>query len=123
MGFVTISSAMSFVQSGKLKPIAVTSPQRSPIMPEVPTLMELGIEDYELDQWHGLLAPANTPPAVVAQLNQALSKIMQQAHIQDELKGLGYTPAQSTVQEFTQIIHADIDRFANLTHRVGLEVN
>ena len=85
--------------------------------------MELGIEDYELDQWHGLLAPANTPPAVVAQLNQALSKIMQQAHIQDELKGLGYTPAQSTVQEFTQIIHADIDRFANLTHRVGLEVN
>ena len=48
---------------------------------------------------------------------------MQQAHIQDELKGLGYTPAQSTVQEFTQIIHADIDRFANLTHRVGLEVN
>lgn len=123
MGFVTIASAMGFVQHGKLKPLAVTSPTRSPVMPDVPTMAELGIKDYELNQWHGLLAPAGTPSAIIMQLNQELSQIMQQEKIQHELQNLGYTTTRSTADEFTRIIHADIDRFAALTQRAGLQIN
>lgn len=123
MGIVTISSAMSFVQSGQLRPLAVTSPERSPVMPEVPTVMETGVKDYELDQWHGLLAPAGTPAETIEILNLVLMEIMNAEKMQDELKNLGYTPARSTAADFTEVIHTEIDRFSALTERIGLTMN
>lgn len=123
LGFVTISSAMSFVQSGQLRPLAVTSPERSPVMSEVSTVMQTGVEDYELDQWHGLLAPAGTPTETIETLNAALVEIMSAEKMQDELQLLGYTPARSTAAEFTEVIHTDIDRFSALTQRIGLKMN
>ncbi|MEM5776458.1 MAG: tripartite tricarboxylate transporter substrate-binding protein, partial [Anaerolineaceae bacterium] len=70
MGIVTASSAAPLIAAGRLRALAVTSPQRSPLLPEVPTVAEQGVAGYALDQWHGLLAPAATPPAVVAKLNK-----------------------------------------------------
>ena len=122
LGIVTISSAMSFVQSGKLRPLAVTSPEPSAVMPEVKSVMQTGVENYELNQWHGVLAPAGTPKAIVTQLNEVLADIMQDEKIQDKLKKLGYTPFRSTADEFKRVIHDDIDRFAGLTQRVGLQI-
>lgn len=122
LGIVTISSAMSFVQSGKLRPLAVTSPEPSAVMPEVKSVMQTGVENYELNQWHGVLAPAGTPKAIVTQLNEVLADIMQDEKIQDKLKKLGYTPFRSTADEFKRVIHDDIDRFAKLTQRVGLQI-
>lgn len=123
MGIVTISSAMSFVQSGQLRPLAVTSPVRSPVMLTVPTVMETGVEGYELDQWHGLLAPAGTPADIIEKLNKALVAILSTEKMHDELESLGYTNARSTAGEFTAVIHKDIDRFSALTKRIGLKMN
>lgn len=122
MGIVTISSAKAFIDNGKVKALAVTSPEPSPVLPAVPSVMEEGIENYQLNQWHGLLAPSETPTEIVTQLNLVLSEIMQDENIQHDLKNLGYTPTRGTADEFKRIVHQDIDRFVQLTQRVGLQI-
>ncbi len=123
LGIVTASSAAPLIAAGKLRALAVTSPKRSVFMPQVPTVAEQGWPDYELDQWHGLLAPAATPPAVVAKLNAAVATIMAQKDVRDGLREQGFTPAISTPQEFQAMINADIKRFTVLTEKIGLKTD
>lgn len=123
MGIVTISSAMSLIKNEQLRPLAVSSPKRSPVLPNTPTVIETGVDDYELDQWHGLLAPAGISAEIVEILNTTLSDIMSAEKIQDDLKALGYTPTFSTADEFKQTVNADIDRFVLLSQRIGLKLN
>src|SRR3546814_3938620 len=76
VGFVTASGALPSIKAGSLRALAVTSPQRSVLLPEVPTVAELGLPGYELDQWHGILAPAGTPQAIIERLNSAIAAVM-----------------------------------------------
>jgi len=123
MGVVTASSAAPLIAAGKLRALAVTSPKRSPLMPTVPTVAEQGVAGYALDQWHGLLAPAATPRAVIEKLNAAVAKIVSQPDTQAALRGQGFTPASSTPREFQSMIHADIDRYTALTASIGLRAD
>jgi tripartite-type tricarboxylate transporter receptor subunit TctC len=123
MGVVTASSAAPLIAAGKLRALAVTSPARSPLLPSVPTVAEQGVPGYALDQWHGLLAPAATPPAVVAKLNAAVAKIVQRPEVQAALREQGFTPASSTPREFQAMIDADIDRYTALTQAIGLRAD
>jgi tripartite-type tricarboxylate transporter receptor subunit TctC len=123
MGIVTASSAAPFLASGKLRALAVTSPQRSELMPAVPTVAEQGYPGYALDQWHGLLVPAATPAAVVARLNAAVAAIMRRDDMRHALLQLGYSPTASTPQAFQALIDADIERFGALTASMGLHAD
>jgi len=123
MGIVTASSAAPLIAAGKLRALAVTSPARSPLMPTVPTVAEQGIAGYALDQWHGLLAPAATPPAVLEKLNAAVTKIVRRPDVQASLREQGFTPASSTTREFQSMINADIDRYTALTDAIGLRAD
>jgi tripartite-type tricarboxylate transporter receptor subunit TctC len=123
MGVVTASSAAPLIAAGKLRALAVTSPARSPLMPAVPTVAEQGVSGYALDQWHGLLAPAATPPAVVAKLNAAVAKIVQRPDVQASLREQGFTPASSTPRAFQDMIAADMDRYGALTEAIGLRAD
>ncbi|AZY50293.1 tripartite tricarboxylate transporter substrate binding protein [Bordetella avium] len=123
LGVVTASSAFPFLQSGKLHALAVSAAERSPLMPDVPTVAEQGWPGYDLDQWHGLLAPAATPPAVISRLNQALSAIMARPAMRAELLKLGFNPVASTPQAFQALVLADIQRFGQLTRRMGLHAD
>jgi tripartite-type tricarboxylate transporter receptor subunit TctC len=123
MGIVTASSAMPFLASGKLRALAVTSPQRSDLMPSVPTVAEQGFAGFSLDQWHGLLVPAATPPAVIAKLNAAVAAIMNRPDTRQALLQLGYSPTASTPSEFQALIDTDIDRFSKLTASIGLHAD
>lgn len=123
MGIVTASSASPFLQAGKLRALAVTSPQRSRLMEAVPTVAEQGMPGYELDQWHGLLAPAHTPATVVAKLNRTIAQIMKQSDVRRDLLKLGFSTTTSTAAEFQSMIAQDIDRFATLTQKIGLRVD
>lgn len=123
MGIVTASSAAPLIAAGKLRALAVTSPARSPLMPTVPTVAEAGIAGYALDQWHGLLAPAATPRAVVDKLNAAVAKIVWRPETQAALREQGFTPASSTPKEFQSMINADIDRYTALTESIGLRAD
>ncbi|ARP96509.1 tripartite tricarboxylate transporter substrate binding protein [Bordetella genomosp. 13] len=123
MGIVTASSALPHIRAGTLRALAVTSPDRSPLLPEVPTVAEQGVPGYRLDQWHGLLAPAGTPPAVTRRLHAAVAAIVAQPGMRDELLELGYSPAQETAAEFQALIEADLERFGALAQRMGLRVD
>jgi tripartite-type tricarboxylate transporter receptor subunit TctC len=92
-------------------------------MPEVPTVAELGLPGFELDQWHGLLAPAATPPAVVARLNAAVAAIMARPAMRADLLSLGYSPVASTPDAFQKLVLRDITRFGTLSRQIGLRVD
>ncbi|MCV6905320.1 MAG: tripartite tricarboxylate transporter substrate binding protein [Achromobacter xylosoxidans] len=123
MGVVTASSAAPLIAAGRLRALAVTSSQRSPLLPAVPTVAEQGISGYALDQWHGLLAPAATPPAVVARLNATLARIMLRPDVQAALREQGFTPTTSSPAAFQDMINADIDRYTALTAAIGLHAD
>jgi tripartite-type tricarboxylate transporter receptor subunit TctC len=120
---VTASSATPFLQGGKLRALAITAPKRSPLLPDVPTVAEQGVPGYALDQWHGLLAPAQTPPAIVERLNRQVRAILERPGFQQTLLQAGFTPSVSTAAEFRAMVDADIDRFGALTRRIGLKID
>lgn len=122
-GIVTVSSAMPFVQSGRLHALALTAEQRSVLMPDVPTVAETGLTGYQLDQWHGLLAPVGVPDGVLDVLAQTLHDILQTDDMRNTLYGSGYEPARQTRQEFAELVAQDIKRFGALTARMGLRVD
>jgi len=123
MGIVTASSAAPFLQSGKLRALGVTSPKRSTLMADVPTVAEQGLPGYEMNQWHGLLAPASTPDEVVSKLNRTVAHIMKQPDVRRDLLQVGFSTTTSTPEEFQALISKDIDRFADLTQKVGLRAD
>lgn len=123
LGIVTASSAAPLLKAGKLRALAVTAPRRSPLMAGVPTVAEQGFKGYELDQWHGLLAPAATPAKLVAKINESVVRIMQRPEVRRDLLELGFSPTASSPQAFEQLIHGDIDRFGALTARIGLSAD
>ncbi len=120
---VTASSASPFLKAGKLRALAITAAERSVLLPDVPTVAEQGYEGYALNQWHGLLAPAGTPPAIVQHLNQALAAIVAEPAMQADLQQLGFDTTASSPAEFRALIDADIERFGALTAQLGLRAD
>lgn len=123
LGIVAASGAAPLLASGMLRALAVTAPQRSSLMPDIPTVDEQGIPGYQIDQWYGLLAPAHTPDRVVDKLNRVLAGILMRPDVQSSLLKLGFNPATSTPSEFQAVINADIDRFGKLTRQIGLQID
>ncbi|PLC54446.1 ABC transporter substrate-binding protein [Pollutimonas nitritireducens] len=123
LGFVTASSALPFLKGGTLRALAVTSPQRSPLLPHVPTVAEQGLAGYALDQWHGILAPAGTSSAIIERLNGAIVSIVQRPDMARDLHALGYDTTVGSPQDFQAVIRQDIARFTQLTEQMGLRVD
>ncbi|WP_442598314.1 tripartite tricarboxylate transporter substrate binding protein [Parapusillimonas sp. JC17] len=123
LGMVTASAAMPFIHAGNLRALAVTAPKRSAFLPEVPTVAEQGFAGYELDQWHGVLAPAATPAAIIDKLSAAANAILQRQDVRDDLRALGYSVEGGDPKEFQGLILRDIARFAELTGQIGLRID
>jgi tripartite-type tricarboxylate transporter receptor subunit TctC len=95
------------VRSGRLRAFAVTTEQRSPVMPDLPAIGEL-VPGYSVSGWNGMWAPAGTPKEIVSRLNQALARILKQPDVHERLRADGREPAHSTPQEFAHVIARDI---------------
>ena len=106
------AGANQYVKSGRVKAIAVSSAKRSPSLPDVPTFIESGVKDFEIDDWVGLLAPAKTPKPIVMKLNQALNEILNSPEGKAKLLGMGITPTPGTPEKFGEQIKADLLRFS-----------
>ncbi|CAP41543.1 MULTISPECIES: Bug family tripartite tricarboxylate transporter substrate binding protein [Alcaligenaceae] len=115
--FVGPVVGVPYVEAGKLRALAVTSKERSPALPDVPTMIEAGVPDYVLTAWYGLVAPVGTPDAVIKKLNLASVKALNSSAIQERLAALGGTPAPGTSQEFGDFIRSEILRWADLIQR------
>lgn len=102
------------VRSGRLKMLAVGSPKRSPLFPDVPTMDEAGLPGFDADSYFGFYAPAGTPAAVVARLNSEINKILASKPVSDRISGIGGIPAPMSPAEFGQRAQLDSERFGKL---------
>jgi len=122
MSFDTVTTVLPYIQSGKLRALAVTTAQRSAALPDVPTLAESGLKDFDMGTWFGVLAPAATPRPVIERLNREISAIVGQPDFRERLLAAGAEPMSATPQAFAQRIDADTRRFATLVKENGIKV-
>jgi tripartite-type tricarboxylate transporter receptor subunit TctC len=122
IGMLGMAPALPHIKAGKLKAIAVTGRERAPALPEVPTVAESGFPGFEVAQWQGLVAPAGTPPAVVARLHAELVRIMRLPAIVEKLAAIGMDNSTSaTPEEFTQWVQNETSRWPALFRAAGIQ--
>jgi tripartite-type tricarboxylate transporter receptor subunit TctC len=102
------------IQSGRLRALAVASAKRQALLPDVPTMQESGVPDFEVNSWYGVCAPAGTPVALLDKLNADLHAVMRIPEVEQRLTGLGMPPAPTSRDEFDQFIRAEITRWAQV---------
>jgi tripartite-type tricarboxylate transporter receptor subunit TctC len=109
------------IKAGKVKPLAITAMQRSPLIPDVPTLQELGITGFEMGPWFGLAAPAKTPAAIVNKISADVNEVLRMKDVQEKLQGaeiLGGTP-----QQFAAFIGQELDKWGKLIAALDLKAD
>ncbi len=116
-----LAASIGYVKDGRLKVLAVTTAQRASALPSVPTLDELGYKDYQASTLLGLLAPAGTPKAVVAKLNAAVRKVMDNNAVAERFRGLGANPGASTPEEFSTRIRDELTQWRALVKKLDLK--
>jgi tripartite-type tricarboxylate transporter receptor subunit TctC len=121
--FDNLPTSLPFIQSGKLKALAVTSAKRAPQLPDVPTMMESGMKDFETGSWFGLLAPAKTPPAVVQKINAAVQAIVMKPEFEQRLLQLGAQRMVLGPAEFQNFITAEQKKWAVVVQKSGASVD
>ena len=119
MMFATAASVAGFVKAGTVRPLAVTSLHRSSFLPELPTVAEQGLPGFEATTWHGLVAPAGTPAAVIDALHGATVKALRDPAVVKSLTDLGVEIAPSTPDEFAKYITAEIPKWAAVVKASG----
>jgi len=122
LGVNTIPASVSQVQAGQLRALAVTSPARSPALPEVPTSAESGLPGFEVVQYYGLTAPAGTPRPIVERLNRELQTILKSDDMKKRLIALGSEPAPGSPEDYAANIHREEGKWAALIKKLGLKI-
>ena len=112
--WVSIPAAAQFVKAGKLKALAVSTVKRSAAFPNVPTMQEAGVADFEVDSWYAMFVPAKTPKPVVDKLNQALNTIVQEPDIRDKLLAQGSEGVGGTPEALAKVVSTELPRWAKL---------
>ena len=124
MMFAITSISLGQVQAGKVRGLGVTSAQRSPLAPDLPTLAESGLPGYEVIGWNGLLAPAGTPRNVVSRINAEVQRSLKQPDVLQRLKGSAYDPAAAnTPEQFVEYIKLEIAKWTKLVKETGMKVD
>lgn len=121
MMFTDIAAAQGLLKSGSLKPMAVTSLKRSALMPDLPTIAESGVPDYDLSGWIALFAPAGTPKPIVERLNAEVTKVLQLPEIRVRLLDLGAEPSPMPVVEFTAWVQQEVNKWTRLVREAGIQ--
>lgn len=121
--FDVLGSSLPHIQGGRLVPLAVTSAQRHPSLPNVPTMMEAGITGYEFTAWHGIAVRAGTPAPIVAKLNSTLNAILSDAEFKKKWEAIGTPVVGGTPQQFGDLIRKDSVRLGEVVKRAGVTVD
>jgi len=117
--FESIATGMTHVRAGKLRALGVTSAQRNPAAPELPTVAEAGVPGYEITAWYGIVAPAGTPPDIVRRLNAELVLAIRSPEIAQRIAALGGAPIANTAEEFQAFLRTDVERWAKVVRESG----
>ena len=120
MLYSTLLQAQSHIKSGKLRALGVTTAQRSPAAPQLPTMQEAGIAGYEVAGWYGVVAPAKMPPAIVTRLSQEIARILQAPEVRDRMSADGSEPVGSTPEQFGAHIKSEVAKWRKLIQEAGI---
>ncbi len=123
MMFATASSVVSHIRDGKVRPIAVATLKRTAVLPDIPTMDELGLKGFDATTWHGLVAPARTPSVVVVALNRALTATLADAGVKKSLGDLGVDIVGGTPEEFAAYIRSEIPKWTAIIKASGAKLD
>ena len=121
--FDNLANSMPQVKAGKLKALAVTTAKRSSLVPDLPTLTEAGVPNFDIYTWFGLLAPAGTPKDIIAKWNAELVKILGTPEVKERLLAQGAEPAPGTPEQFAALIKSEIPKYAKIVKDSGAKVD
>ena len=121
--YTAVAGAYGHVKSGKLRAIAVSSPQRATALPDVPTFVESGVPDFVVNSWVGLLAPAKTPAAIVARLNTELNAVLNDATVKEKLRLMGIEATPGSAEQFNNEIKRDLARYGQVVKSAGIRID
>jgi tripartite-type tricarboxylate transporter receptor subunit TctC len=119
--YTAIAGAIQHVKSGKLHAVAVSSGQRANSLPQVPTFIESGVADFEINSWVGLMAPSKTPKAILDKLNTELNAVLSDTDIRERLNALGITAMPGSAQKFGDEVKRDLIRYGQVVKSAGIK--
>jgi tripartite-type tricarboxylate transporter receptor subunit TctC len=123
LSFNNAPEALGQIKGGALRALGVTPAQRSPLLPDVPTIAEAGLTGYDTGVWWGLLGPGNLPPAVTAKLSEAAAEAMKAPAVRERLTALGSTAVGNSAKEFSDIITADYKKWGPIIKAAGIKAD
>jgi tripartite-type tricarboxylate transporter receptor subunit TctC len=121
--FATSAGATPLLDSGRLRALAVTTPERSPAFPALPTMIEAGVPDYQATSWYGLYVPAGTPTAVIARLNAAATKVAQAEAFKSRVASEGLVISTGTPKQLDEFMRSEQTRWARVINAAGIKAN
>ena len=122
MMFAPLGAALSHIKAGKLRALAVTSPKRLATLPDVPTMAEAGVANFEVEQWQAVYVPANTPKPVIQRLNAEIVRALKKPDVVAKLEVLGVTAVGSTPGELADVQKADTAKWAKVIQTAGIKI-
>jgi tripartite-type tricarboxylate transporter receptor subunit TctC len=122
LGFVNPVSLPS-IKEGRLRALAITSKQRSPNLPDLPTVAESGVPGYEAGSWFGLMAPDHTPKDIIVKLNRAVNEALQMPDVRKRLLAVDAQPSGNSPEEFSAYITSELEKWRVLIQKTGIKIN
>jgi len=122
MLFDQVPAVLPHVQSGNVKALAVTTKERSSGAPDIPTMAEQGLEDFEVNVWFGFLAPKGTPDSIINQLNASMVKILNDSEFKERMTSMGVDTMPSTPNEFKEYLESETERWARVAKESGAKI-
>ncbi|TDR94995.1 Bug family tripartite tricarboxylate transporter substrate binding protein [Enterovirga rhinocerotis] len=119
--FIDLTSGMAMVKSGGLRPLAVTTAERSAILPDIPAMTEAGVPGFDITSWNGIFAPANLPKDITARLNEALKAIIAKPEVKARLAEMGFDAFSSTPEELDAFVKSELVKWTKLIKEAGIE--
>jgi tripartite-type tricarboxylate transporter receptor subunit TctC len=121
LGITDGPSAIGQIKGGAVKAIAVTSLQRTPSLPDIPTFDELGLKGYESIGWYGVIAPAGTPPDIIKKLNEAFVETLKEPDVVERIRSVGAEPAPMTPEQFSAFIRNETAKWSDVIRKAGIK--
>ena len=123
MMFDAVATALPRVQAGTVRALGVTAKKRSAMLPNVPTIAEAGLPEYEATTWFGVMAPARTPRSVIDRLNRAIVDALKKPEMIEKIRSIGAEPFSNTPEEFKDLIRADTEKWRVVVKAAGVTIN
>lgn len=122
LAFNAAPASMNYLRANRLKGLGITSAERHPLVPNVPTFIEAGIANFTVAHWYGVLAPAGTPPAIIKTLHGELRKALRTAEVKERFASLAIDIVGNSPDEFAQIISADVKRWREVVSKANIRI-